>query len=210
MSAADKKTIDFFGVDSLLLMERAALCVAQVVEERICGETAGDVPDIRAGRCAPKASQDGKNSGAVLFACGSGNNGGDGLCAARILFLKGYDVRIFFAGREESLSPDAKKHYDIAKRYGIPFESELKDGYAMYVDCIFGNGLARDIEGSYRDVIERLNGFSGIKLAVDIPSGVSADGLGICGIALSGHNGGDRVSEAWTCDISRRGVLRRT
>ena len=45
--------------------------------------------------------------GEIFLLCGTGNNGGDGIAAARFLRADGYRVRCFLLGEEENLSPDA-------------------------------------------------------------------------------------------------------
>ena len=82
MKEADEHTIQQIGIPSVVLMERAAL---QVVDTMIREQI-----DLKK----------------VLIVCGSGNNGGDGFAAARLLRERGYDVSVFFAGKE---SPQEKK-----------------------------------------------------------------------------------------------------
>lgn len=77
MKACDTATIEYYGVPSAVLMERAALSVVEEVLHRY--------PDAKS----------------FLSVCGSGNNGGDGLVIARLLFLKGFDVQIVFVGKRE-------------------------------------------------------------------------------------------------------------
>ena len=82
MSAADKYTIEELGIPSLVLMERAALKTVEVMEE--CGI----------------------DTSKALIVCGSGNNGGDGFAIARLLLENGKHPKIFFAGKEASLSAE--------------------------------------------------------------------------------------------------------
>ena len=85
MKELDRQAIEERGIPSIDLMERAAEGVAQA---------ALDLLPQRPGRCR----------GAAL--CGAGNNGGDGIAAARLLFLKGLKVRAFLVGDYEKLTPD--------------------------------------------------------------------------------------------------------
>ncbi|MBQ0058881.1 MAG: bifunctional ADP-dependent NAD(P)H-hydrate dehydratase/NAD(P)H-hydrate epimerase, partial [Lachnospiraceae bacterium] len=69
MKQWDMNTINDIGIPSMVLMERASLAIAA--------------------KCAEKC-QDDKEHKRILAVCGSGNNGGDGACAARILHMWGY------------------------------------------------------------------------------------------------------------------------
>lgn len=78
MKEFDARSIKGYGIPSLVLMERAAMAVAEKAEEILEKERAGTVWSV----------------------CGFGNNGADGVAAARMLFLKGYDVKIVFPQRD--------------------------------------------------------------------------------------------------------------
>jgi len=162
MQQCDANTMDRYGVPSAVLMERAALAAVEEIECRYPEYTAR-----------------------ILLACGVGNNGGDGLAMARLLKLKGYPVTVLFPSKEEKCSVEAARQLGIVRRYGISIVSELtEDRYDILVDAVFGIGLTRDIGGIYKTVIEKLNRMSGFKLAVDIPSGISADNGAVMGIAF--------------------------
>lgn len=159
MREADAYTINQIGLPSMVLMERAALQVVEHLERR--------------------------NLTKVLVVCGSGNNGGDGYAVARLLHLKGHDVEIFFAGNEESRSEENRRQKDIAEYYKIPIVEQLVDkNYSVIVDAIFGTGLKREISGAYYDVISSLNAMSGLKVAIDIPSGIHDTTGKVMGIAF--------------------------
>ena len=80
MKQIDKNTIEVFGVPSLVLMERAALCVVEVIK---------------------KETADAKRT---LVVCGTGNNGGDGMAVARMLYLEGNEVEVWLIGNPEKCS----------------------------------------------------------------------------------------------------------
>lgn len=162
MRKCDENTMQRRGMPSAVLMERAALaCAEEIVKAR-------PNPDI-----------------SVLVACGTGNNGGDGLAVARLLYLKGYSVDILFPGKEEKSSVEAKRQLGIVKNYEIPVYTELPDKtYDVIVDALFGIGLSRNIEGKYAELICRMNEMSGYKVAVDISSGLSADDGSVMGVAF--------------------------
>ena len=84
----------------------------------------------------------------VLVVCGSGNNGGDGFAAARLLAGKGSAVTVVFAGREASLTPECRIQMQIVENLGIPVVSELPEGrYTAVVDALLGVGLSREVNG---------------------------------------------------------------
>lgn len=161
MKAADCCVIEQYGVPSLVLMERAALrCVELLYEKQF---------DLTR----------------VLVVAGSGNNGGDGLVMARLLHLKGVAVDIWTVGNPEHRTEESALQEKICKNYGINFVRNLDDGeYTTIVDAIFGSGLSREISGSYREIIEKINIHPAKVFSVDIPSGVRSDDGSIAGIAV--------------------------
>lgn len=104
-----------------------------------------------------------------------GNNGGDGYAIARILYLKGYHAEIFFAGNESSTRSSENSHQKfVAENYRVPVVNTLENReYSVIIDAVFGTGLKREITGCYCDVLGKVNKMSGVKVAVDIPSGIN-------------------------------------
>ena len=118
----------------------------------------------------------------VAVVCGAGNNGGDGFVAARHLYNEGVAVCIFVVGDRMNIKNDAKMNYDIVqnikiKTHAVKSKKEINKlrNYGVIVDAIFGIGLARDVAGIYREVIEGINSLNKTVIAVDIPSGLDAD-----------------------------------
>ena len=161
MKKCDRATIEEFGMPSMVLMERAAMAV---VDELMDG-------------CFLLNR--------VMVICGSGNNGGDGFAVARLLKQKNIEIAVLFAGKEESLTEDAKMQKKICENYGINICSicDISE-YTCIVDAIFGVGLSREIRGTYRDLIKAINDSKVDVLAVDMPSGISADTGNVMGIAV--------------------------
>lgn len=162
MRQYDNNTSEIFKVSSLLLMEQAALAACEELEKLVSRKES------------------------VLIVCGTGNNGGDGLAIGRILFLKGYTVDLVLLGDEKKATEQNRKQQEILSAYNVPVYKDVPAGkdYQLVVDSIFGVGLTRKIEGVYRSTIEELNGLSGYKVAIDIPSGVSADDGAVLGVAF--------------------------
>jgi NAD(P)H-hydrate epimerase len=172
MKECDAHTIHAMGVPSMVLMERAAL---SVVDELLSGRD----PAFDAAY--------------VLCVCGAGNNGGDGAAVARILSIAGLRAEILFVGERARASAETTQQLKIAENYGVkvlenPAPEDLRGllceaGVTTIVDALFGIGLSRAVSGLYRDVILACNASPAKRLAVDIPSGVSADTGEILGAA---------------------------
>lgn len=161
MKRCDDYTINQIGVPSMVLMEKAAM---SVVEELYGGSF-----DLKQ----------------VLIVCGSGNNGGDGFAVARLLHLKNVKVSILFIGEKASLTTQTKQQKNIAENYGINIYNEVDiSGYTTVVDAIFGFGLSRKVEGKYAETIKEINDSDADVLALDIPSGISADTGKVMGVAI--------------------------
>ena len=167
MKQIDQDTIERIGIPSVVLMERAALAVAEAVEELL------------------KAME---RPGKTLIACGTGNNGADGIAVGRILHGRGYSVTVLLTGNPDHATEEHRLQQKIAAGLEVPvikaeeFETEP---CAVIVDALFGIGLGRPIEGAYRDLMEQLSGIDTAKVvAVDIPSGIHADTGAVMGIAL--------------------------
>lgn len=161
MKACDQAAIYKTGIPSMVLMERAAL---SVVDEMMAG---------------------GMNLTSVLVVCGSGNNGGDGFAIARLLKERDVSVTLAFVGRETSMTEETALQKQICENCGIKICTDFQEReYTTIVDAIFGIGLSRAIEGRYAQVIEWINHSQAQVVAVDIPSGISADTGKVLGTAV--------------------------
>lgn len=159
----DRVSIEKYGMPSLVLMERASLKLAQ----RIAEFTEKDRP--------------------VLVVAGVGNNGGDGIAAARMLAEMDFDVRIWFPWDRQKASGECQTQLGIAQRLQIPVITEDSldmAGFSVIVDAVFGIGLSREITGRYREIIEAINEADACRVAVDIPSGIDADTGAVYGVAV--------------------------
>jgi ADP-dependent NAD(P)H-hydrate dehydratase / NAD(P)H-hydrate epimerase len=160
MRGVDQAAIEGLGIPSLVLMENAALGVADAIGERF-----------------PRAR-------AVALFCGPGNNGGDGLAVARHLAARNYRVHLFVVGGGRQPAGDAGVQLAICRRLELPLwelrgEEELPAVLAaaresdLVVDALFGTGLGRPLEGLYAALVTALNRLPLPRLAVDLPSGLS-------------------------------------
>ena len=127
-----------------------------------------------------------------LVFCGVGNNGGDGLVVARKIHSYGGVVKVFILGDSSKFKGAAKVNFEIVSRLPVEIQQlesieSLKADVARcdaIVDAIFGTGLAREVEGLYRDVIEAINASGKIVLSIDIPSGIHGDTGQVMGAAV--------------------------
>lgn len=164
MQAIDTFAIESIGIPAIVLMERAALAVALKVKAHCTKEEK------------------------ILAVCGTGNNGADGVAAARILHTDGYKVDVLLAGSEEKGSVLLKQQLDIARNLGISIYNNIEfSEYTIIIDAIFGIGLSRDVTGKYKELIEQINQGNYKIFSVDIPSGLSANTAKPLGISIKSH-----------------------
>lgn len=161
MQAIDAYTIDKMGIPAAVLMERAALAVAEEVERL------------------------NTTKGRILVVVEGGNNGGDGLATARILMERGYLVDIYYIAGFSKISKQFQIQRDIMFNMGVRLRKAIPNKeYSVIVDGIFGVGLSRNVDGPQKKAIDALNQMSGIKVAIDIPSGIDATTGDILGVAF--------------------------
>lgn len=162
MKEYDKNTIEYFGVSSMVLMERAALAAAGEIEARFpCG-------------------------GRVWIAAGSGNNGGDGIAVGRILKLRGFSVDFYLAGERKKCSKETEAQIKIIEKYGYALQSKIEDKeYDIIVDALFGIGLSRELEGKFAETVCKINESGAFICSIDIPSGVHTDSGQVMGEAVN-------------------------
>ena len=135
------------------LMERAGLAVARLALAQ-----------------APHANP-------IQIWCGPGNNGGDGLVAARHLHLNGRQVQIQLLARADQLPTDAALAWSAALAAGVPWRAgAMGDGVAsLHIDALLGLGARRAPAGDLAQAIRQMNGSTARVLAVDLPSGLDPD-----------------------------------
>lgn len=103
--------------------------------------------------------------------CGEGNNAGDGYLLGAYLQENGYAVDIY--APTKPLSIDAKKARLIAENQSVKILSEFfESSVDVHIDALFGIGLNRQLSIQAQSLIENFNGQTGLKVAVDIPSGL--------------------------------------
>lgn len=164
MREADRRTIADIGIPGIVLMENAGRQIVSAMEAHI----------------------DGLQGGSVAVLAGRGNNGGDGFVIARTLVQRGIDATVFLFGHVGDVKGDARTNLNILGQLSITVVEiadaqawELHSGEALaadvIVDAIFGTGLREPLSGLLETVAEDVNGSGKPVVAVDIPSGLSAD-----------------------------------
>ncbi|MDP3919401.1 MAG: NAD(P)H-hydrate epimerase [Candidatus Omnitrophota bacterium] len=187
MMALDKKAIKEYKIPSLLLMENAGRGISDYVSRELA-------PGSR-----------------ILILCGKGNNGGDGLVAARHLWNRGYKAEILLVGVAKNLKPDAAVNWKIATRMKIPASvfspkqtasTEKRIAMAdLVLDALFGVGLSREVKEPHASLIKLVNRVACRVVAVDIPSGLHADSGRVLGTAIF-------ASSTLTLGLHKKGLHR--
>jgi hydroxyethylthiazole kinase-like uncharacterized protein yjeF len=150
--ATDAWAIDELEIPSMTLMERAGAGLADVVQLR-----------------TPR--------GPVVVVVGKGNNGGDGLVAARRLRQSGRDVDVLLLAPAEELHGDARANYDRLPAPGArAFDPAVLQGATGIVDAVLGTGFRGEPRDPARAAIQAINSAGGDAdvVACDVPSGVDA------------------------------------
>ncbi len=170
----DRRAIEEYGFNSLVLMENAGRGCVDVLE--------------RIGIDGP-----------VVVLCGKGNNAGDGFVIARHLEIRGYASRVLLLGPPAELRGDAATNFAILQKTGVPSihvgeslrdsqnrVSESRDHVlreldrlahdsAWLVDALLGTGARGEPRPPFDMAIDWMNAHSAKKLAVDLPSGLDCD-----------------------------------
>lgn len=167
MRAYDRWTIEH-GTPGAVLMERAGAGVVRVLREHF-------------GRRGP-----------VVVCCGKGNNGGDGFVVARLLARAKVPVEVWLVGRPEEVRGDAAlmlrkwkgRTETVTDASRLPALRQRLAGAAVVVDALLGTGLDKPVEGLMAEVVDAITMALRPVLAVDVPSGLSADSGRPLGVAV--------------------------
>lgn len=158
MGAADRRSAEQ-GVSMEALMERAGDAVARF------------------------ALDHGPAQGLLVALCGKGNNGGDGMVAARALAQAGRDVRVLLLGAGSELKPPVDAVYREARAAGVEVREIADDtalreglaGAALVLDAVVGTGFKPPLRGRAATARDLLTGSTVPVIAVDLPSGWDAN-----------------------------------
>ena len=179
MRAADRYTIEEYGLPGFTLMESAG---------RGCAE-------------AIRSAYGPLDAEAVVVLCGKGNNGGDGLVVARRLVGTGARVHVVVAGDPEALSGDSARNLDLLRQLrdedagdrltvepldtlGALAETATRLAPRLYVDALLGTGLTSDLREPIRSLVEWVNDRPAPVVAIDVPTGLHSDTGTVLGAAV--------------------------
>jgi ADP-dependent NAD(P)H-hydrate dehydratase / NAD(P)H-hydrate epimerase len=164
--SADEYAIAKLGMSGAILMENAARSIYESIVNNFAGELLAKT---------------------VGIVCGKGNNGGDGFALARNFIINGYSVTVIALASEKELKGDALLNYRILKNFALADEDvEIKHfvnqkSLAGLIDCeiiidaILGTGAKGTLTEPVESIVNYLNKLDGIKVAIDIPTGLDAD-----------------------------------
>lgn len=190
MKALDVQAQNDYAMPGILLMDNAAQAVAEAVHEAL-------------------TALEGER---VVIFCGGGNNGGDGLGAARWLQSYGVSVRAFVVGAAlDAVQGDAAVELAMFTKAGGRVEAlSTEDDWVLaelaaskadvLVDALLGTGFHGELEGDVLRACELLNKSENYILAVDIPTGVNADNGAVCEQAV-------RADHTVTMALVKTGLL---
>jgi NAD(P)H-hydrate epimerase len=173
MREADRRTIEDIGIPSIVLMENAG----------------------RQAVAAMEAAFDDLSSSRVGVICGRGNNGGDGFVVARTLTQRGVEAVVFLLGSVAEVRGEARTNLEILGQIGLTVV-EITDAQEwelhatelaecdLIVDAILGTGFRGRLSGLLETVVADVNGLGVPVVAIDLPTGVSADTAVVEGVAM--------------------------
>jgi hydroxyethylthiazole kinase-like uncharacterized protein yjeF len=159
----DTVAIEDRGVEGYTLMQRAGAATFQVLRARW-----------------PHARR-------ISVLCGPGNNGGDGFVVGNLALQAHLEVDLYLVGDAKRLKGDAATAAKDFQAQGGEILSAGKfrgEDCEVIVDALLGTGLERPVEGVFAELIHAANAATAGRVAVDIPSGLSADTGAVLGSAV--------------------------
>lgn len=177
ISILDKRASDDYGIPSIILMENASIGIVDFISE---------------------LSKE-KSINNILIFCGHGNNGGDGFASARHLVNRGFNVCVVLVGDIQKLKGDAKINFEIIQKISETEENlrlfinpsslnklrnVFDEPFDVILDALLGTGLSSEIREPYFSTIQWVNNYKAIKIAIDVPTGLSSDSGEILGTAF--------------------------
>ncbi len=173
MKAIDRRAIEEWGINGLVLMENAGRAVVDWIEKELTRV----------------------DSQKFLVVCGKGNNGGDGFVITRHLLNRGAKPACVLLGSLNDLKGDARTNARILLDAGFPIQeiktktdlTALINPNLIIVDAIFGTGLTAPPAGIFAEAIQLINQSNLPVVSVDIPSGIDADNGQVLAPAVKAH-----------------------
>ncbi|MGB0120883.1 MAG: NAD(P)H-hydrate dehydratase [Solirubrobacterales bacterium] len=168
MGNADRWAIDQAEIPSLELMEAAGRGLAE--------------------KAAGMAAEADGTGGPVRVVCGKGNNGGDGLVAARHLAEAGYETEVLLLWPADQLSPDSKHNYERLAGVEViegPGSIARLPGSGLIIDAVLGTGFHGKPQSPVAETIDAINSAGSPVICCDVPSGINSS-TGEAGLAVKG------------------------
>ena len=178
--ALDERAMAELRLPAAVLMENAGRAIADAITRRV-------------------GPPDGRH---VTVLAGTGNNGGDGFVAARVLQDRGFKAEVFVTGDEQKMTPETALHFHAMKKLGVRVEwvkdvprgpelSNLRRSLgrsAAIIDALAGIGLQGELREPVRTLAAQLDGrYRALTVAADVPSGLDAATGQIHGAAVVAH-----------------------
>ncbi|HBE66856.1 MAG TPA: NAD(P)H-hydrate epimerase [Planctomycetaceae bacterium] len=171
----DQIAVSQYGMNSLVLMENAALGCVEWMEAHV--------------------SEKDRSPGDITILCGRGNNGGDGLAIARHLRVRGWNCHVWVAADPQKLSPDAQHNYNVLTCQDEHFatippadlvtvEQRLATS-TVILDCLLGTGATGAPRAPFDRLIQSANASSANRIAIDVPTGVDSETGDVAGVAFA-------------------------
>lgn len=158
MQTLDTQAIEQTGIPRLLLMEHAGQALTAAVLQLL------------------------SSPGRVLVCCGTGYNGGDGLCAAWHLAHRGYAVEVWLAGAPSSLRQEPAVYAAILRALKVPIRCVEPPKTApdfsqaeVVIDALLGIGVRGSVRPPASAWIQAMNRSGAPIISADVPSGLDAD-----------------------------------
>lgn len=191
MQAIDRRAQGEFGIPEMILMEHAGTKVAEVTRRSLMRS---------------------KRKGLTVVFAGGGANGGDGFVTARHLDNWGFPVEVCLIADPSRVVGAARINLQILRHLKIPIRTirslsawirwtQRKRLIHLAIDALLGTGVSGQVRQPHRSVIEWLNKQEFPVIAVDLPSGLSADTGFPCGVAV-------KAKQTVTCGLPKVGLIR--
>ncbi|MBD5098077.1 MAG: NAD(P)H-hydrate dehydratase [Clostridiales bacterium] len=201
MKEIDRIAIEERGIPSTVLMENAARALVREVRSlpipgpglRQDGPTAYIAKDGHLLTQEEQAEFWAMRRRSAIVWCGPGNNGGDGVAAARFLLEAGWRVKCVLVGDRAKMTDDCRSmERRLTEAGGMleDFDPKWEEhqqqyiGYDVAIDALFGVGLHRDLEGDAALAARMTRWMTGWVVSADVPSGIHADTGDVMGTAV--------------------------
>lgn len=135
-----------FSVPPFFMMEHAAQAMADFILQKV-----------------------GPTTATILIICGKGNNGGDGYALGRLL---NSSYKIILVGLEKPTAEEAFAQYNRCLDLGMEISNQLPEKISadVIVDCIYGIGFHGDLRPATKEILDKMNAATALKIACDVPS----------------------------------------